>query len=74
MLDKKNKLLLLVWAILLAVAIWITLTSDTAAQGGGRCYVQYRKYWSPRYRRYITYRTWVCTGWQRPRYSRYLRH
>ena len=77
---KENRLLILMAAIVLAIALYITLVPDVQAQG--RCYKVQIQYWSPQYNAYITTYVWRCTGYQQPRpyygptynYYQYRRH
>ena len=64
----ENRTLLIVAIVLLLIALFITLVPEAQAQGGGRCYARYVRYWSPQHQRYITVKQWKCTGWQRPRH------
>lgn len=76
----ENRLLILVAALLLAVALYITLVPEMQAQG--RCRKVRIQYWSQEHQAYITTYVWRCTGYQQPRpyygptynYYRYRRH
>ena len=78
---KENRLLILVAAIVLAIALYITLVPEVQAQGG-RCRKVRIQYWSQEHRAYITTYVWRCTDYQQPRpyygptynYYRYRRH
>ena len=67
---KENRWLILVAAILLAVAMYITFVPEIQAQGGGRCTATYVKYYSYSCRCYITQKVWRCTGYHQPRTTR----
>lgn len=64
MLDRTNRLLLVIFVVLLIFAALIT---DIRAQGGGTCTATYIRYYGAACDCYITQKVWRCTGWQQPR-------
>ncbi len=70
---RENRLLMLAAAILLVVALYITLVPEVQAHGGS-CHKTRIQYWSQRHRAYITTYIWRCTGYQRPRTYYYRRY
>jgi hypothetical protein len=65
--DTTNKRLAVVAAILLIIALLITIVPEVQAQYGGRCYATYIRYYDRRCRCYITQKIWRCSGYVRPR-------
>lgn len=59
MIDKQSRMLVLILAILVALAIWITIDQEAKAE---YCCLEWRQYWSPWARRYVSYPVWCC-GW-----------
>lgn len=59
MIDKRNRVLILIAFVLLVIAVWITLEQEASAQ---YCHLEWRSYWSRWYGRYVSYPVWCC-GW-----------
>jgi len=62
-----DALLMLLIVVILAGLVWMFLENIADAQGGGRCYATYIKYYNRSCRCYITEKVWRCTGYIRPR-------